>query len=507
MLKIYLKLLQKYRPSKGWTLAELMISAAMTMMVVMVAGLGLVTVLRENKVANATGEMQYDLNRATEFIVDEIRSAKIIETNLYDIRNNAPEFADFMDENPDITPVLALKIDGIYERVVYYVDEVDPKEVWRGPQVIKRFGPPFDGEGTNDGDPNKPNYEDPRRNPDKWKGLALVDMIVLELDERQKDCHDLTRQGEEGTYTDGEGNTWHRLPKATEDVRGFFACVRDDKQLAQINVVGTTLDEFWKLYASEEGQAQQTVRNAKTRHTDKMEYNVVTMAHARSEVVGSSGVGVPRYQINKNTPQIVFEEDGDATIDVLYVNIPCFDNTTSKDVRTNFYKAKGNDIPLGIVEGENRGPSVTFKEDDVVITHIEETRTETELLGCTSSQNTVAYQVNVNDKDLKYVTNDTSQYTKLNDIIPSSVLTDYPGENNFQAIADTLEDQNLVRKASDGTYDFILPDNIVLYFVEFQDQIEEPIFDDEGEFIGYNTQTDAPSFDDAIILVEMTKND
>ena len=68
MLKIYLKLLQKYRPSAGWTLAELMIAASMTLMVVMASGFGLIMILKENKVANATGEMQYDLNRAAEFI-------------------------------------------------------------------------------------------------------------------------------------------------------------------------------------------------------------------------------------------------------------------------------------------------------------------------------------------------------------------------------------------------------------------------------------------------------
>ena len=79
MLKIYLKLLQKYRPSAGWTLAELMIDASMTLMVVMASGFGLIMILKENKVANATGEMQYDLNRAAEFINEEIRSAKTIE--------------------------------------------------------------------------------------------------------------------------------------------------------------------------------------------------------------------------------------------------------------------------------------------------------------------------------------------------------------------------------------------------------------------------------------------
>ena len=52
MLKIYLKLLQKYRPSAGWTLAELMIAASMTLMVVMASGFGLIMILKENKVAN-----------------------------------------------------------------------------------------------------------------------------------------------------------------------------------------------------------------------------------------------------------------------------------------------------------------------------------------------------------------------------------------------------------------------------------------------------------------------
>ena len=488
MLKIYLKLLQKYRPSAGWSLAELMISAAMTLVVVMVAGFGLIMILRENKVANATGEMQYDLNRATEFIAEEIRSAKTIETNMNDIRRNAPTF---FAKHPDKTPILALKIDNIYERVIYYVDGVEDDEVWRGPGVIRRFGPRFNLEGRNDGDPDESNYEDPRRDPDGWSSLALVDMTVLELNDNQKICrdlpHDPAKSDGVNTYiaTDTEGREWFRFPQATADVKGFFSCVREDKQLAQINIVGTTLDEFKHL-----GYDEEDIRtnDKQTRHSQQMEYDVVTMAHARSEVVGSSGKRVPPYKV---TPPIVFEEDGDATLDVLYVNIPCYDNTTSDEVITTFFTSDVDSV--GTVQGQNRGPTASFNRDDTANPHIIETRSG----GCTS--NVTQYQINVRDREsIKFATNDTGNHTKLNDIMPSS-------SDNFADIVDRLESKGLIREANDGTYDFILPDNIVLYFVEFEFVKDDPIYDEIADDFFFEDQEDSPYFDDAVILVEVTK--
>ena len=470
MLKIYLKLLQKYRPAAGWTLAELMIAAAMTLVVVMVSGFGLMTILKENKVANATGAMQYELNRATEFISEEIRTAKTIETNIDDIKLSAPTF---FSKHPDKTPILALKIDGIYERVIYYIDEVDDARVWRGPGEIKRFGPGFYGNGTHK-HPDEPENvdKDKGRKPSKWRSLTLVDMMVLDLDDERKDCRNLIRDPtEEGVYNDSEGNQWFRFPKATADVKGFFSCVREDKQLAQFNLVGTTLDEFQHLGYEKEG-----IRSKESRHADKMEYEVVSMAHARSELSGGNGGDIPGFRVD---PDITFKEPGDATIDVVYVKIPCHDDTSSDEVSTVFYTENGGVIQAeGQVDGTGRGTAVSFEKDGEADPHIQETRSG----GC--SRRNKPYQVSARSTDqVKYATNDTGNHTKLNDIVPSS-------SDNFQDIVNQLSSKGLIKKGEGDTYNFFLPDNMVLYFVEF----------------GFSQDdTDSPNFDDAVILVEVNE--
>ncbi|WP_107666222.1 Tfp pilus assembly protein FimT/FimU [Cyanothece sp. BG0011] len=482
MFKIYLKLLQKHQPSAGWTLAELMIAAAMTLVVVMVAGFGLVTILRENKVANATGEMQYDLNRATEFISEEIRSAKTIEPRLSQeyLEEFAPTF--WAKYGTTKTPVLALKIDGVYERVIYYVDEVADDEIWKGPGVIKRFGPDFNENGDH--------KDELKRDPSAWKSLALVDMMTLDLKDDQKQCQNLPPNvkdtDDEYIARDDELNEWYRLPQAKADVQGFFVCVREDKELAQLNILGTTLDEFQHLGYNKDDIV---TKEKKTRYSDKMEYTVATMVHARSEVIGSSGESVPRYNVKSS---VLFQEKGQATIKVLYANIPCSDDvTTSSDITTNFYIANPEtgavDLAAGTVNGIGEGPAVTFTKDYKANAHIKENTL------CSSDY--LKYQISANDQNhIKFATNDNSDHTKLNQIIPTPSST----------IVNKLTQEGLIKEASDGSYDFTLPDNIVLYFVEFEFVKDEPIPDGSGGWT-FEEQTDPPHFDDAVYLVEMTK--
>lgn len=481
MLKIYLKLLQKHQPSAGWTLAELMIAAAMTLVVVMVAGFGLIVTLRENKVANATGQMQYDLNRATEFISEEIRSAKTIEPRLTedDLKAFAPTFWDKYGTTK--TPVLALKIDGLYERVVYYVDEVADDDIWKGPGVIRRFGPAFDESGEH--------KNDQKRNPSKWKSLALIDMMTIELEDDQKQCQNLPPNvqdtDDEYIARDDELNEWYRLPQAKADVRGFFVCVREDKQLAQVNVIGTTLDEFQHLGYDKEDIVREDKR---TRHSDKMEYTVATMAHARSEVIGSAGEGVPRYNVNSS---VVFREEGQATIEVLYANIPCSDDiNTSSDVTTGFFvNNDGAGSAVGVVGSVGEGLPVTFSNGQKASAHIKENTP------CTGNDYTVEISAEDQNK-IKFATNDNSKHTKLNDIIPDP--------SSSPTIVSKLTQEGLIKEASDGSYDFTLPDNIVLYFVEFEFVKDNPIKDSNGDWVD-EPQTDPPHFDDAVYVVKMTK--
>ncbi len=466
MLKIYLKLLQKYRPSAGWTLAELIIAAAMTLVVVMVSGFGLVTILREDKVANATGEMQYDLNRATEFISEEIRSAKTIETDLADIKNYAPTF---FEKHPDKTPIIALKIEGVYERVIYFVDDDLDGEVWRGPALIGRFGPTFNGNGEHS--------DEQKRNPDNWRANALMDMMLTTIEPDQKQCREKSGEltsPDTHITTDDQGREWHRFPANDDDVTGFFACVREDKQLVELHLAGTTFGEIGHIAST----------NAESRLGGKMQYNVTTMVHARSEARGSGGQDVPDFSLGSI---LVIKEDGRANINVVHLAVPCEGNpdNTSEDVEISFVRDLSTD--RGQTTGQGPGSPATFEAGDEIGPQLQE------LSPCTTPGS--EYNIQPSDaNNVKFVTNDTSKYPKLSSIIPDPSST----------IVDKLKNSNLIKEASDGsnTYYFSLADNQVVYFVEFE--FEQSQWDNDLEEFIDGPQDDPPHFDDAILLVELS---
>ena len=233
-----------------------------------------------------------------------------------------------------------------------------------------------------------------------------------------------------------------------------------------------------------------------TRHSAKMEYNVTTMVHARSEVIGSSGEKVPRYVVD---PAIILEEEGDATIHVIYANVPCsggiFEEdgvtprTHTSDVTANFF-VESSDAAVGVVPtGTGTGPSYTFAEGDRASVHVSEN------VNCSSVNGQEQMSDNGNTTNIRFTTNDNSEHTKLNDIIP----------NPSSTIVSKLTEKNFIKKAADGSYDFTLPDNIVLYFVEFAFDQDNLVFDETLGKFTEDPQNDPPHFDDYIYFVEMTK--
>ncbi|MDJ0507671.1 MAG: hypothetical protein QNJ64_00210 [Crocosphaera sp.] len=507
MLKIYLKLLQKYRPSAGWTLAELMIAAGMTMMVLMGAGFGLVTLLQENKVANATGEMQQDVNRATEFISDEIRNAKIVEhfargddiqpSNLHRVEGYAPTFwrKYIQGKGSDAkVPILALKIEGVYERVVYYVDDVDTNDVWNGPGVIRRFGPSFKLDGTHS--------DEQKKDPSKWKSDALVDMIPTALEPGQKQCSNLPPDNELSNgyiATDTQGMEWYRLPPAEADVKGFFVCVREDKQLVQLNIKGTNVDQFKHLYGKE--KENKDIFAKETRHTEKMQYNVNTMVHARSEVIGSDGQSLPLFSIIGG--KIAFQETGRANLNVLYLDVPCvaqgldpsapvptFDPNNIETYITVLDSEKGIAGKEGLVEGTNIGESVSVPAN----TQISAKMAEKSVCGVAGEK----MVIEISNADLvKFATNDNSDHVTLNALIEDDL-----SQSKYSGIINQLERNNLIRSDGSNTYNFTLADNQILFFVEYETHEVTGI--DANNMPILEPQTDG-NYDDGIILIELTR--
>ncbi|MEA5508635.1 hypothetical protein VB715_02550 [Crocosphaera sp. UHCC 0190] len=471
MVKIYLQLLQKKRSSAGWTLAELLIAAALTLVVVMAAGWGLVNILRESKVANATSEMQYDLNRAAEFITEEVRGASVIETSLTDddFKTYAPDF------NPTgKTPVLMLKNPELPQRVVYYIKDADSTMPWRGPAVLYRWGPSFTDDGTYD--------SDTKSDTSSWQNEALVDMMLTALDPEQKQCRNLPPDVESpNTYiaTDGQGKQWYRLPQKEADVKGFFACVREDKQLAQLNIYGTT------VYTNKDGKAKgqlQTVASGKENSRFDTSYEITTQAFARSEKVGSNGEDIPNYYVEPNTNMINPEEYGKAQISVLSLNIPCMDGSNA-DPNTVTTMVTQPDVTKTIgspVTGTSSNTPGDFEEDEELMVEISDDGI------CTFANTIQLSDTSFSQPHVKYASND-SKYLQLDKIITDAT--------ERTKIATTLSSKGLLQ--SDGNT-LKLADNQIVYFFEFEFKELDPIAKT------YASQIDA-EYNDAVILVNLSK--
>jgi len=74
------KISSQNNKSSGFTLVELLVAIAITGIVISVAGFGLVNILQANKKAEATTERRIDLNRALDYIADDIRESSSIST-------------------------------------------------------------------------------------------------------------------------------------------------------------------------------------------------------------------------------------------------------------------------------------------------------------------------------------------------------------------------------------------------------------------------------------------
>lgn len=78
MKKDFAKLFGIQKTSNGFTLIELLVAMSITMIVVSLSGFGLVTIMSANNKGEADTQRRTNLNRALDFISDEVRTASIV---------------------------------------------------------------------------------------------------------------------------------------------------------------------------------------------------------------------------------------------------------------------------------------------------------------------------------------------------------------------------------------------------------------------------------------------
>lgn len=205
-----------YQSSAGFTLIELLVAMSITIIVVTLAGSGLIAIMQNNIKAESETLRRVELNRALDFISDEIRTSKNITTNAStNLSTVAPGF------NPTgKTPVLTLEIPGVSQRVIYYTESPATTDVWLGPKVIYRWGPYFNNNGQYANASNNPVAVN--NNPANWQGNALVDLIA-----------DSTPASNTTCPTAG----WVGNPSASNG-QGFTTCVDPTGKIAELYLRG-----------------------------------------------------------------------------------------------------------------------------------------------------------------------------------------------------------------------------------------------------------------------------
>ena len=174
--KEFQKLLRKNKlnSNSGFTLIELISGLIMSVMVVGILGFGVVQVLRLTREEGSQAQARSQTTRAMDFVTDEIRRASEIDNdaanaNGFNVANskvvlalNIPEINGDSDPDGDGDLFGVDNNVNTSERIVYYLKSTD-LDSWEGPQVLYRWGPPFDANG---------NYTD-----GNWTSGALIDKI------------------------------------------------------------------------------------------------------------------------------------------------------------------------------------------------------------------------------------------------------------------------------------------------------------------------------------------
>jgi hypothetical protein len=216
-----IKLKNKQQKFTGYTLPEILLGASISFVVIGAAGWGLINMLQGNKTSSVQAESRTEVNRALEFISDEVKKAEAIET---DPTANVPAGLTIPTGGQAI---LALDLPNMGQantdnRVIYYVRS-KPDDKWLGPRVIYRYGPPLDNNG---------NYTN-----GTWVNQPLVDRV---------DDQTLTPSPCTGTAISGTG---------------FAACVNNNKKTAQVYISGVFGDSNEEYQANTQVYARAEAEN------------------------------------------------------------------------------------------------------------------------------------------------------------------------------------------------------------------------------------------------------
>ena len=127
---------------RGFTLVELMIAAIATVTILSAAGYGLIAILYSRNAADASITQRQSLNRALNYITDEVRMANAIDTS----GNTASVTGFTLPTGAQSVLVLNIPYNNSSFKVVYYI--APSASPWLAPNNIVRYGPDLNSDGT-----------------------------------------------------------------------------------------------------------------------------------------------------------------------------------------------------------------------------------------------------------------------------------------------------------------------------------------------------------------------
>ncbi len=251
--------------------------------VVGIAGWGLVYILAVEQKASAKQTIQYNSNRALEFLTDEIRLGRKIDSDAVVALDEAPDFT----LPSGAKPIVVFQVPDVPQRIIYYTRPIEEGEVWEGPDVIERWGPRFNEEGQYD--------ETEINNPENWEASILIDSI------------------DNTAHTPSCETGWQA--SNTDSTEGFNACVNPDEKLVKLNLATTTSNKTWR---------------------EDVDYQVENMAFAKSNIVQGFTEDTPVFTLNNK--QLILAQSANVKFEVLGGAITCGAGGVNIPVTTYLYK-------------------------------------------------------------------------------------------------------------------------------------------------------------------------
>jgi type II secretory pathway pseudopilin PulG len=147
--KEFYKLLKKnnLNSNSGFTLIELLVGLMMSIFVIGALGFGLMTVLQANQSESSKVKARNENSRALDFISDEVRRARTIETDATSAGTGFTASGKTIVLALDLPEISSSANVATRGRIMYYLKSTDLGN-WKGPQVLYRWGPPLAADGS-----------------------------------------------------------------------------------------------------------------------------------------------------------------------------------------------------------------------------------------------------------------------------------------------------------------------------------------------------------------------